>query len=392
MSMGVPSKWLILATIIFFGVVLVGCSVPSGSSGTPSVIQFPKVDKSDWVATISSVCIQVEQSYPGVIGRNEPIAKELQGILERIGVKTTLGDGNDCQAVLQVMLQVTPVKSDYAGSRGGCYTGAEAAGQATFSSTGQKTLTLKLSEVIYGSQVITECPSTPKDAPLKAAWTGAILPMLSEWWGSPALVSALKTEDFTLQWAAANQLQQLGPAASDAIPVLVEMLSDALPRNRKAAAEALGKIGPAASQAVPALIEATKDAENNVRFEAVTALGGIGEDPALAALVEILHHNEAYMRYKAAEALQKLGPKAVLAVPELIEAFSDPENQVRDAAIMAVGAIGPEAKAAIPILIDLLAVEDPSAHAYAEAALKNITGQNFKQDPNAWRLWWEAQP
>src|SRR5215213_6869234 len=79
-----------------------------------------------------------------------------------------------------------------------------------------------------------------------------------------------------------------GPAASPAVPDLIDALKrpDALVRQN--AALALGAVGPGAERAVPGLTEALGDAEWAVRRQAALALGEIGPaaKPALPALAK----------------------------------------------------------------------------------------------------------
>ena len=58
---------------------------------------------------------------------------------------------------------------------------------------------------------------------------------------------------------AAAVLGQIGPAAKDAVPALVQSLGDPNPFVRGMAARALGGIGRAANAAIPALIQALQD-------------------------------------------------------------------------------------------------------------------------------------
>lgn len=290
MSKGVCIKRVVQAGLILLFAPLVGCTVLPVPSGTPGVIHFPTVESADWVTSLGSVCIQVEQSYTGLSSHTEPIAEELQGILSRIGVQATIGEGAGCEAVLSVTLQFTPIAEDVMGSVSDCYLDAEATGEATLSAAGYRTLTLPLkhSSSPGGGFIIYVCPTQPDEAPFDTVWAGEVTQMLREWWGSPALVSALKADTYALRWAATYQLTSIGPEASGAIPVLAEMLSDVDPQTRATAAEALGAFGPAGAEAVPALIEAINDTEPNVRYAVIVALGEIGDSQAVPALIKEL--------------------------------------------------------------------------------------------------------
>src|SRR4030065_276256 len=83
--------------------------------------------------------------------------------------------------------------------------------------------------------------------------------------------------------------RQMGTAAADAMPVLIEMLNDDQPATRAAAAQALGEFGEASGIAVPLLAEAINDSDMNTRISAIRALGQIGGDPALPPLLQTSH-------------------------------------------------------------------------------------------------------
>ncbi len=70
----------------------------------------------------------------------------------------------------------------------------------------------------------------------------------------------------------------VGPAAYDAVPVLIDKLGEPYySSTRLAAAEALGKIGPGAAAAVPALLKILSGAQDEtLRYTAVIALGNLG--------------------------------------------------------------------------------------------------------------------
>src|SRR5207302_8659418 len=93
---------------------------------------------------------------------------------------------------------------------------------------------------------------------------------------------------------------------------------------RLAAVDALGEIGPGASDAVPLLIETCRDPNSFLRRGAATALGDIGPDAkSAAALGELLKDKELDVRQAAAEALQRFGPDAKPATEPLLTALQD---------------------------------------------------------------------
>lgn len=59
---------------------------------------------------------------------------------------------------------------------------------------------------------------------------------------------------------------------------------------------------------------------------------------------------------------------------------------------MAVAALArQESPDAVPLLISLVDHGNQNTRNWAEAALARITGQDFKQDKQAWANWWQAQ-
>jgi HEAT repeat protein len=180
------------------------------------------------------------------------------------------------------------------------------------------------------------------------------------------LVKQLKDKSPAVRSKAARALENLDPAAKDAVPVLIEALKEkddvtVLP----VAAKALGRLG---SAAVPALTEALEVKDGRLQAYAAMALKQIGPDakPAVPALIEVVkkYKEPAQLaKLQAIAALGKIGSGAKEAVPILIDVTKEkpPTSAARLAAVTALGQIGPEAKAAVPTLIDLLGEEETKA-------------------------------
>jgi HEAT repeat protein len=101
----------------------------------------------------------------------------------------------------------------------------------------------------------------------------------------PALIELL--DDHFHRWAATRILGDIGPAASAAVPRLIEVLRGVDPGERMHAAQALAKMGPEAKAAVPALLEIVVDSieAHFIREAAEAAVLKI--DPQAAARVGI---------------------------------------------------------------------------------------------------------
>ncbi|MDP2949743.1 MAG: HEAT repeat domain-containing protein [Chloroflexota bacterium] len=157
---------------------------------------------------------------------------------------------------------------------------------------------------------------------------------------------------------------------------------------RKAVLDALANLSPPHE----VFVQALSDEDYWVRFYAARALGEIGpEEGVVPALIQALGDEERAVRENAAWSLGKIGREAVDAVPALAQALGDEHQWVREAAACALRDIGPEAVEAVPALIQALEDEDlPVGHPAAEA-LEAITGQDFGEDADRWRQWWEEQ-
>jgi HEAT repeat protein len=161
----------------------------------------------------------------------------------------------------------------------------------------------------------------------------------------PALVAALQAagdteDDDKFRREAQMALAAIGPAAADAVDVLIESLDSESKEVRGSACYALGKIGPAAEKAVPALQQRMSELEDSDQVAFVWALLHIkpGDEPlaVLAAplLAAALDNPDDLVRVEAAAALGQIGKPAVK--PEIIEKLrsllDDPSPEVQQAA------------------------------------------------------------
>ena len=140
-------------------------------------------------------------------------------------------------------------------------------------------------------------------------------------------VRALKSRDSNARQAAAKSLGEKGPAAVQAVPVLIEALDDPVDAVRGQAAWALGKVGPAARDAVPALIRLAKRETGVGRFFVFKALGDIGVAAmeAVPVLLEAMKEGgplSFLVRQHAGEAIAKITQTA----PNRLDAQSPTVN------------------------------------------------------------------
>jgi HEAT repeat protein len=144
----------------------------------------------------------------------------------------------------------------------------------------------------------------------------------------PALLDALKDPNAVRP---AEVLAKIGPAA---IRELAMGLRSADATVRAGCAETFGRMGPAGSDALPLLIEALKDEAPQVREAAAKALGLMAPNsaPSVDSLVLVLKDKQRPVRLAAIIALGQLRTAAAAAVPGLVSAMRDDDIEIRNAA------------------------------------------------------------
>lgn len=153
----------------------------------------------------------------------------------------------------------------------------------------------------------------------------------------------------------AVQYQAVEALGELANPVATDALMGALVGDqysgiRWKAAEALARIGP---PAVPRLIMALENPDEDVRWKAAITLGEIGDPRGIVPLIGLLSDQDRFVRSRATYALGLIGQPAI---PALSEALSDGSVDIRRGIVAALGKI--QDPAAVRILIQTLA--DPS--------------------------------
>jgi RNA polymerase sigma factor (sigma-70 family) len=208
----------------------------------------------------------------------------------------------------------------------------------------------------------------------------------------PALLDALEDEevsrnkDNTLSMTAAEALWKVDRAA------FVEVLkTTGRSHGRWVATLALWNIGPAAKEVTPVLVDLAKDQKASAdQAHALLALGYIGAEPevALPVLAAALGDRFGqYSRMSAAQALGILGPKAKAALPNLEKAMRDPDAHVRVMAAGAVWEIDRQTKAVIPVLTEALKSIDGGARQSAMRCLAQIGPEAKEAVPALLAVW-----
>lgn len=149
-----------------------------------------------------------------------------------------------------------------------------------------------------------------------------------------------------------------------AVGPLAALLADPETGVRWKAAEALGRLG---SPAVGPLTESLRSEDVDVRWMAAVALGGIGDPAAIPALMKALDDADAYVRSRAALALGALGEPAR---EVLVAGLHDGNERVRWGAALALGSIGGED--AVTALVGTLRDPDRDVRQRVAGALGDI--------------------
>jgi hypothetical protein len=197
----------------------------------------------------------------------------------------------------------------------------------------------------------------------------------------PVLMQGLQESKPWLRTAAAENVAHWGPKASDAITTLVVMLgappeswrtSTWLFDNANPAAKALASMGKVA---LPSLVEALGSEDRAIRLGAAQALGMMGAEAkdAMPVLVQTAHSDE-QLATVLIGTLAANAPTAEYSVPLFIRFVKGPGQYTRLAAIAALERMGPAAAEAIPDLEAVAANQDENStiRKSARSALRSI--------------------
>lgn len=178
--------------------------------------------------------------------------------------------------------------------------------------------------------------------------------------------------------ATGDSLVEIGPAAKQAIPVLIKSSAGTNAEERAYAAYTMGRLALEPALVVPVLTHALHDVDREVRYNAAFGLGGIafmGGDarPAVPVLVETLKDDYGTARAAAAMALGHIHAEPSLVVPALSGALRDSSEFVRAQAAGALAEFGTNARPAAETLTSLLTDPNAAAREAATNALRRIS-------------------
>jgi hypothetical protein len=164
------------------------------------------------------------------------------------------------------------------------------------------------------------------------------------------------TEDERLQGV--RGIKELGPAGLPAVAVLVRTFRDSSPRVQAAIAEVLGTYGPAAKEALPVLIDAIRQpqASSNVISETSRAIAALGE-PRNPVMIRtcLAHQNLGRRRFVPLTELMTRYPTMLPAVADFL---ADPVVSVRSRAAQYVHRFLKQAEAEKQTRLSALTADD----------------------------------
>lgn len=129
----------------------------------------------------------------------------------------------------------------------------------------------------------------------------------------PALSKVLGEAEEAARVEIAYALAQIGSPAHPAVPALMARAEDSSVEVRRYSVDALGSIGPGASEAVPVLSDMlAADSDEQVRFDSALALAQLGpaSSDAIPVLADALRDGNRYVRDNSVLALKRIGTPA----------------------------------------------------------------------------------
>jgi HEAT repeat protein len=225
----------------------------------------------------------------------------------------------------------------------------------------------------YASDLKSPSPLFAQRAAEKLALAG---PM-----GVPWLADAAKDPNDRVRTLAFSTLGYTLPASNGAVKALIVGLHDDAMIARYSAADALGRLGPDAAIAADALAGTLEERDPGMRLRAARALCRMGtkrSHVAPSVLLNLVAEEEAIgpsVRLDAIDVIRKLaGETEDRAVSSLLVLTEKAALAVRCEAIACLERLGPRACVAIPVLARSLVSDDRLERCLAASALSEIEG------------------
>jgi HEAT repeat protein len=164
-------------------------------------------------------------------------------------------------------------------------------------------------------------------------------------------------------------LGRIGREAREAVPLLVQAITDRDATVRIETAQAIWRIDRDTDAAMKVLTELL----NETTLPSILTASALGHEPGTPSDPTVLHH-QLYngLRRQVVQTLGEIGPDAKAAIPLLIKSIRDRDEYVSIYSADALGAIGSSASAAVPLLAEALTDPDRRVREAARKALQKI--------------------
>ncbi len=188
-----------------------------------------------------------------------------------------------------------------------------------------------------------------------------------------ALIANTKSNDKLVAmesvWALAKIYPDNEEGQALAVETLIEGLTDEDPTLRMMAAKGLQLLQADPELVVPRLTAVLNEKDAVVGYHIAEAFASLGEPAAERAAMALATEE---LRGLAFEVLERLGPKAAVAVPQLVSLLADATGEFRQKLQAVLGDVGPAAAPAVPELVRSLQSDDPATRISAILAIGNI--------------------
>jgi HEAT repeat protein len=187
----------------------------------------------------------------------------------------------------------------------------------------------------------------------------------------PDLITVLQDETNSARGLAIYALGLVGSEAQPAIPALMPLLTHPNEQLRGSTAYTLTRLGP---EAVLTLIDVAAHGSPEARVAAAKVLRQLVSSPEspLLTVRKLAANENPVTRRRAMQALGDLQPATALSVKTLMAALDDPVLEVRLAAIRALENIGAKAGMALPELNRLAGDKEELVQSAARQAIEKI--------------------
>jgi HEAT repeat protein len=289
-----------------------------------------------------------------------------------------IGTENSTSALLKLLEDSDPDVSQGA-AKALCAIGSDAGISACLNSLGHRNDLFCIEASILGKigsdTVISGLHKLTDDANSRVR--GDVAEALGETGSEKAIPSLLKLMDDSDSGVRARVAGALGEIGSNVVIVaLLQLLEDTNPNVRKSAAKGIRKalLTNIKSEAtIATLIKLAKHHDFNMRWRVAEALDKIGSNTAIPILLKLVQDSDVKdtyhtVRKMAAKALGKIGSNT--AIPSLLKMLEDANSGVRESAAEALGEIGSDT--AIPGLLKLVGDSKSKVRAAAAEALGEI--------------------